>query len=567
MAEESVQAGDPLQIEARIWNRLVSLLGARGQLGAERLPSPVTGADVIRVRNDTGSALSAYHVVGVGAPEITPTLNLEQFQRSLIFSGGAPASGAFAVVLEPIPAGEIGRAVVSGVVPVQLDVSAAADSAGHVRAEADAGDATALDLAQSGSARVLWRESGSGTKWALVRLSDVPGGTSAAWESGPFGSWTYAPSAGSSPASGEFSFDNVDSTLATTMYVHVTNDEGEDMTYWLSRAFGVRAAFPGSYTPSPLLEFFAAKVDSVSIAASVATLGLNASGIKNNDSLDANAGFILTFDWSPCTQKGDIFTFDSASGVNHKTVGVTDNGIIRSNSSDTIGWEWTKISSLTEEASPGAGDWIFGEDAAGNHRKYDVGNLPAGEANTASNVGGFTGLFKQKTGVDLEFKSVQSSDGSISVTGNASDVDLSTVGTATGGWVQGTTVNFGDLTGGATTDDLSVYTLPAKGTILFVAIKHVQFVGDSGTALTSIGIGGDNARYYNPPPPGFDLEQATGDTAGDMKVADTADPAAAQTIDSTSGTTDVRAYFSTDTDFANLTAGSVEFWFYVAVRP
>lgn len=47
-----------------------------------------------------------------------------------------------------------------------------------------------------------------------------------------------------------------------------------------------------------------------------------------------------------------------------------------------------------------------------------------GEVNTASNVGGFISLFKQKTGVDLEFKTVQSSDSTITVTGNTSDVDL-----------------------------------------------------------------------------------------------------------------------------------------------
>lgn len=47
-----------------------------------------------------------------------------------------------------------------------------------------------------------------------------------------------------------------------------------------------------------------------------------------------------------------------------------------------------------------------------------------GEANTASNVGGHAIWFKQKVAADLEFKTVQSSDGSVSITENASDIDI-----------------------------------------------------------------------------------------------------------------------------------------------
>lgn len=47
-----------------------------------------------------------------------------------------------------------------------------------------------------------------------------------------------------------------------------------------------------------------------------------------------------------------------------------------------------------------------------------------GQSNTASNVGGFTDLFKQKTGVDLEFKTLQSSGSTLDLTGNTSDVDI-----------------------------------------------------------------------------------------------------------------------------------------------
>ena len=53
-----------------------------------------------------------------------------------------------------------------------------------------------------------------------------------------------------------------------------------------------------------------------------------------------------------------------------------------------------------------------------------------GEANTASNVGTGAGIFKQKTGVDLEFKSLTAGT-NITLTQNADDIEVSASGGAT----------------------------------------------------------------------------------------------------------------------------------------
>jgi len=75
-------------------------------------------------------------------------------------------TGSFVVLLEPIIDGEIGRAVVSGVTPVKVDV---ADEA-HAYADIAVGQAGYLASGESGSALILWKETGTGQKWALVKI-------------------------------------------------------------------------------------------------------------------------------------------------------------------------------------------------------------------------------------------------------------------------------------------------------------------------------------------------------------------------------------------------------------
>lgn len=85
--------------------------------------------------------------------------------------------------------------------------------------------------------------------------------------------------------------------------------------------------------------------------------------------------------------------------------GVTDakledmlaNTIVMRNAGSTGVRADVKISALTEEASPAALDWILGEDAAGNLRKYDVGNLPSGGGGSTVTVNGAA-----TTDVDLD---------------------------------------------------------------------------------------------------------------------------------------------------------------------
>ena len=111
-------------------------------------------------------------------PVFTPTDNVETFKNALAVSGVTPTAdhaGAFAILLEPIAAGAMGRAIVSGVTPVKVNIT----NADHRYAEVEAGQAGYLASAESGSALLLWKEAGTGEKWALVRMGN-PGSAGAA---------------------------------------------------------------------------------------------------------------------------------------------------------------------------------------------------------------------------------------------------------------------------------------------------------------------------------------------------------------------------------------------------
>lgn len=135
---------------------------------------------------------------------------------------------------------------------------------------------------------------------------------------------------------------------------------------------------------------------------------------------------------------------------------------------------------LTDIGTPASTDLILLQDASDSNNlkvaqfsTFGGGGGGGGEANTASNVGTGAGVFKQKTGVDLEFKSVIGGVG-LAETGNTSDVTVD--------------LDINSLTADSTPDGATDYvvTYDASATThKKVLLNNLPGGGGGGGALTS----------------------------------------------------------------------------------
>jgi hypothetical protein len=153
----------------------------KNNLKAPVLPLVNAGGIVILVRNDSGSTVGRFGILGIDEPIILPSENENQFSARVALSCVTPSAGGsseddnrgrFVICAEPIANGKIGRAFIAGVCACKL-----IDTSGDNQfAEIIDGDIEHLQLSSSGSCVVLWKDASSGGEWAIVRLGGGGGG-------------------------------------------------------------------------------------------------------------------------------------------------------------------------------------------------------------------------------------------------------------------------------------------------------------------------------------------------------------------------------------------------------
>jgi len=133
----------------------------------------VRDGDIVKVKNTSGAARSQYQILGLDGPIITPTQNVGEFKRRVTFKGITPTTAShpnkFVVLLEPLGINAIGDGILSGVVQVRLTGALLTGAKEDYAAVTDS-DAAKLTRSSIGTARILWADSGSSERWAIVRL-------------------------------------------------------------------------------------------------------------------------------------------------------------------------------------------------------------------------------------------------------------------------------------------------------------------------------------------------------------------------------------------------------------
>lgn len=192
---KKVQRGDRLSIPAETFNTFIDAAKdfrnrTQNVARQRQLDLPQTG--VVLVKNGTADDIERFHVLGVDRPIFTPGESLFSFQDQIAVVGITPTEddhlGRFLVLQEPLRAGMIGRACVSGVTPVRLNVL----EEEHDWADIEDGETDSLKTDTAGSTFILWKEppsagyGGSGygygygyygsLRWALVRIGNLSDG-------------------------------------------------------------------------------------------------------------------------------------------------------------------------------------------------------------------------------------------------------------------------------------------------------------------------------------------------------------------------------------------------------
>lgn len=182
-ADGRVQPGQRLDtaFSARAWNRAqdaadIVLAAQRGIQAGDWSPfaPPFTA---MPIRNSTLATVDRWHTLQIDNVETVPnndgTAGTRQFQQMPVLRGIMPNGliNSFAVAVEPIRAGQVGRCAVAGVIQVKCDITSTGDD--YVRTQFNS---HRLKTGGYGEGLILWKEPGTGSdKWALVRLGTPAG--------------------------------------------------------------------------------------------------------------------------------------------------------------------------------------------------------------------------------------------------------------------------------------------------------------------------------------------------------------------------------------------------------
>lgn len=158
-------------------NEAINAARDREVFGSRRGPASFSGQFEIAVKNDTGADVDQWQAVGLDVVPIEPADNEQGYRDAIAFSGILPLHAShldrFALVTSPIPDGQVGRALMFGMINCKVDVV----NVEHKYARPKDNAADYLETCGAGGGRILWPRpfTSTGEQWATVALEPFAG--------------------------------------------------------------------------------------------------------------------------------------------------------------------------------------------------------------------------------------------------------------------------------------------------------------------------------------------------------------------------------------------------------
>ncbi|MGN0847873.1 MAG: hypothetical protein ACI4RA_10885 [Kiritimatiellia bacterium] len=179
---EKVRAGETIAIKATTWNAFVDAANfvkeQRQNQSGKGLRSGI-GTGIVLVKNGESELRERFAALVLNDIAVPPNANEDEFvscppvfigQKMTDEREGRP----YAILLEPIAPGSIGRAMVLGIVPAKVTINDADD---QYAVPTPGSSAVALQSDSTGVARIVWKAGGSGIQWCLLQLGGAGGGS------------------------------------------------------------------------------------------------------------------------------------------------------------------------------------------------------------------------------------------------------------------------------------------------------------------------------------------------------------------------------------------------------
>lgn len=180
MPLERKRRGDRADIKLQDWNTIGETVDivqdSRAFLNGKPIEYSRESA-IVWVYNGSGGNVDRHGVLGLDGILVTESENADRFVETPAFEGYTPSRpdhlGRFAVLLEPIADEGMGRACLIGATVANVQINDATDT----HAEILNGSTAKLTSGKYGTARILYKPSGTGDKLCWVKIGHDPGPT------------------------------------------------------------------------------------------------------------------------------------------------------------------------------------------------------------------------------------------------------------------------------------------------------------------------------------------------------------------------------------------------------